>query len=183
MKNLRIQIAFALLFSSALAFGQTYITAGGIRIDNGVNLTVQQYIADGWTAEGILHTSIGSNDLGITILGEKHHKLIARNFNIYTGAGFHYYGTNDPIRKDDPVQNNVYGLSLIGGAELSLGRINLAIDWKPELHVSGGRAFDWNGAALSVRYIFFKRERKTIKDWKVWDRFEKKDKGNSKKKR
>jgi hypothetical protein len=74
---------------------------------------------------------------------------------------------------------------LIGGAEVSLGRFNISIDWKPELHLSeASRPFDWNGAAVSVRYILAKRERKTIKDWKVWDTFGgKSDKKNSKKRK
>ncbi len=171
-------ITFALLIP-ALAFGQSYKTAAGIRVDNGVNLTVQQYITNGWTAEGILHTSIGSNNLGFTLLAEKHQKIILRGLNFYTGAGAHYYGRSNANRQENEIANNVFGLSFIGGAEISLGRINLAVDWKPELHLAGDQVhpFDWNGASLSVRYIIEKRERKQMKDWKVWDKFGKKKHG------
>nr|MBP6828838.1 hypothetical protein [Saprospiraceae bacterium] len=62
MKNIRLlaAFAFALLFLSSPAFAQRYKTAAGIRVDNGLNLTIQQYITNGWTAEGILHTPIAS---------------------------------------------------------------------------------------------------------------------------
>ncbi len=168
----------AFLFSSlSIALSaQSYKTAAGVRIDNGVQLTVQQYLLNNWTAEGILHTSVASDNLGLTLLAEKHQKIIFRGTNLYYGAGGHYYWNNQASRNDTQVNNNVYGLSFIGGAELTLGRINLAVDWKPELHLSeSAKPFDWNGASVSVRYIFAKRERKKVKDWKVWDAFGKKN--------
>ncbi|MBL7776541.1 MAG: hypothetical protein JNK89_11100 [Saprospiraceae bacterium] len=161
---------FSLLISSAAA--QSYKTAAGIRVDNGVQLTVQQYLFNNWTAEGILHTAVGSENLGLTLLAEKHQKVLFRSTNLYGGAGVHYYWMNEPRPTEAETANNVFGLSFIGGAEISLGRINLAIDWKPELHLNGSEnVFDWNGASVSVRYIFAKRERRKIKDWKVWDAF------------
>ena len=173
--------ACLLLLLTNSASAQSYKTAAGIRIDNGVQVTVQQYIANNWTAEGILHTSVASENLGITLLAEKHKKILFRNTNLYYGAGAHYYWMNEPPRTETEINNNVYGLSLIGGAEISLGRINLAIDWKPELHLNEStKPFDWNGASVSVRYIFAKRERRKAKDWKVWDTF---GSGNKKKKK
>jgi hypothetical protein len=60
---------------------------------------------------------------------------------------------------------------------LSIGRFNCSLDWKPEIHLTGanGHPFGWNGASVSVRYIILKRERRKIRDWKVWDAFRKKD--------
>jgi hypothetical protein len=175
MKNIRALAAFALAVLSFSAFGQSYKTAAGIRVENGFNLTAQQYITKGWTAEGILHTPLvgSSRDLGLTLLAEKHHKLIGRGTNFYTGAGAHYYWQSNANREIGEVRNNVFGLSAIAGVEVSLGRLNLAVDWKPELHLAGDqvRPLEWNGAAISARYIIEKRERRKIKDWKVWDRF------------
>ena len=149
-------------FSSVPAFAQSYKTAAGVRVDNGLNLSVQQYITHGWTAEGIVHTPFNSQDLGITVLAEKHRKILFRNFNIYSGAGAHYYKVSAENQIDVPNSaENKYGLSFIGGAELSLGRLNLAVDWKPELHLNGAaRPLSWNGASISARYIIEKRERK-----------------------
>ncbi len=174
MLNTRFPIIlFALAaFISVPAFGQSYKTAAGIRIDNGLNLTLQQYVTNGWTAEGILHTGFNSKDLGVTLLAEKHHKILFRNLNFYGGAGVHYYGRSEATRLENETAQNVFGLSAIGGAELSLGRLNFSVDWKPELHLSGDQVhpFDWNGASISVRYIIDKRERKKVKDWKVWNK-------------
>lgn len=187
---MKLKLCFAallnllILMMGASVSAQSYKTAGGIRIDNGVNFTVQQYIKNGWTAEGILHAPIVGDNVGLTLLGEKHHKILFRNFNVYSGAGIHYYGVNDIPRSEGDTENNVFGLSGIAGAEFSIGRINLAFDWKPELHLTeSAKAFDWSGASVSVRYIFAKRERKKVKDWKVWDKFERNKNSNNNKRR
>ena len=175
MKNiLSFPITFAFIALSTMpAYSQRYKTAAGIRIDQGVNLTVQQFIANGWTAEGILHTPILKDNMGITLLAEKHHKILFRGTNFYTGAGAHYYWQENANRDASVVQKNVVGLTGIAGVEVSLGRINLAVDWKPELHLAGDQVhpFDWNGASISARYIIEKRERKKVKDWKFWKKF------------
>jgi len=161
---------FIILIFQASLIAQSYKTAGGIRIDNGLNLTLKQYLVHGWAAEGILHTSVGSRDLGLTMLAEKHHRILFRGINLYYGLGAHYYWQNEPARRTEEYTENIYGASFIGGAEVSLGRVNVSIDWKPELHLNGG-GFDWNGSAISVRYIFAKRERERrgVRDWKVWE--------------
>lgn len=174
--------ALALLLGclSLPAFGQRYKTAFGLRIGDGINLTLQQHVYDKWTVEGILHSSINSKDLGFTLLGEQHHKILMRGINLYAGGGGHYYSKNGVDESGDPIKN-IVGLSGIAGGEVSVGRINVAIDWKPELHFNAVNAFDWNGAAISVRYILAKRERKGVGDWKVWDKFKSNKKGSKRK--
>ncbi len=170
--TLAVPITSALLILSIPAFSQAYKTAAGVRFDKGFNITLQQYIQDGWTAEGILHTPILSNNFGATILGEKHQKIMLRGVNFYAGAGLHYYWKANANRNTSEVKHHVFGLTGIAGLEFGLGRLNLSVDWKPELHLAGDQAhpFDWNGAAISARYIIEKRERRKIKDWKIWDK-------------
>ena len=87
MKNTRFFFIPLFILLSHLAFGQSYKTAAGIRLDNGINFTVKQHIANNWTAEGILHTPINSDELGLTILAEKHQKILFRGINLYGGGG------------------------------------------------------------------------------------------------
>lgn len=174
MKNTRFLLIPLLTLFNHLAFGQSYKTAAGIRLDKGINFTVQQHIAGNWTVEGILHTPLRSDEIGVTLLGERHQKILFRGINLYAGAGAHYYFKSEASRTETgQVEDNVFGLTGIGGLELSLGRLNFAFDWKPELHLSGDQVhpFEWTGASVSVRYILAKRERKKIKDWEVWDKF------------
>ncbi|MEY3194372.1 MAG: hypothetical protein RIQ78_469 [Bacteroidota bacterium] len=173
--TLAVPITSAFILLSLPVFSQAYKTAAGVRFDNGFNITLQQFLQDGWTVEGILHTPILSRDFGATILGEKHHKIIARGTNFYTGAGVHYYWNANANQNTSLVKHNVFGFTGIAGIEFSMGRLNLSVDWKPELHLAGDQShpFDWNGAAISARYIIEKRERKKIKDWKIWDKVKK----------
>lgn len=167
-----LSVALLLTLFNTLS-AQSYKTAVGLRIDNGLSITAKQHIYRKWTGEGILHTGFNDQELGLTLLAEKHQKILFRGINLYWGAGGHIYQLVDNRDKYNPEKYTVSGLSGIGGAEISLGRINLAVDWKPELHLSGAGTdlFDWNGASISVRYIFVKRDRRSIKDWNVWDKF------------
>jgi hypothetical protein len=158
---------FLLLLAASVAHGQSYNTAAGIRVERGLDLTLQQRIAGNWTAEAMVHTSFFSKDLGLSLLAERHHKIFIRNFNFYYGVGGHYYAESDANRRNVPeLVQNVWGLSGIGGVEVSLGRLNLAVDAKPELHFGGDQTYplEWRGVALSARYIFDKRERRTLRD-------------------
>ena len=172
-------IATVIIFVSNLQ-AQTYRTAAGIRVGEGVDLTFQQYLLKNWTAEGILHTDLFSKNLGASVLAEKHHKILIRNLNFYYGAGAHYYARKDENRSEtDAIAKNVFGLSVIAGAELSLGRLNLAVDFKPEAHLSGDQVYplEWNPVCVSARYIIEKRERRKIRDWDMWDKFPKSKRG------
>lgn len=167
----------ALLVSGGTLSAQSYMTAAGFRFGEGANLSVQQYITRGWTAEGIVHTGIFTKDKGLTVLGEKHQKLFFRNLNFYYGGGFHYYAQSEQNRVDsDVLAKGVAGVSGILGAELSVGRLNIGVDFKPEMHLAGDQThpLEWMPAAVSVRYIIKKRERRKIRDWDGWDRFKKK---------
>ncbi len=178
MNIFRFLLTAALLIAVALPSlsAQTFKTAVGVRVDNGVNLTVKQHLADKWTLEGILHAPIGAEDVGVTLLAEKYQKILFRGLNLYAGAGAHYYWQNDHCRRDGQITDNVAGLSLIGGAELSIGRLNVSVDLKPELHLIGESAypFEWPGASVSVRYILAKRERPQPR-WKFWKKKEEED--------
>ncbi len=179
MTKTRFLLILTVALINNLAFGQSYKTAVGIRLDNGINLTAQQHIVDNWTVEGILHTPLRSEEIGVTLLGEHHRKILFRGLNLYAGGGAHYYWRSAANGlENDAVANNVFGLTGIGGLEVTLGRLNFAFDWKPELHLSGDQVhpFEWTGASVSVRYVLAKRERKKIKDWGVWDSFGKKKK-------
>jgi hypothetical protein len=164
LSNFLLLVAFFIFNNQTKA--QRYQTAGGIRIDNHVGFTVQQYIKNDWTVEGILHAPFRSDEFGLTLLAEKHHKILFRGFNFYYGAGTHYYIESATSRNSDITSKNVFGLSFIGGAEASVGRFNISADIKPEMHLAGDQVhpFEWTGAAISLRYIFKKRERKGLKD-------------------
>jgi len=131
---------------------QSYITAIGARIGPDWGLTVQQRLTKKLTIEGIAESSYSRDEVMLTGLLERHIPIITRRFNIYGGAGIHKgWSTNQREFVDDP-----YGLTLIGGAELTIGRFNIAYDFKPALNIVGGERRFFTNQALSVRFVLIK---------------------------
>ncbi len=132
---------------------QGYDTAFGLRLGTEWGLTVQQRIAKRATIEGIIQSSVWRNETTITLLGEQHFPILARNFNIYAGGGLHKGWAGKEAAYNDP-----FGLTLIGGAELAIGRFNVSWDFKPSINIAGGEAPIYAHTGLSVRYVVNKRK-------------------------
>jgi hypothetical protein len=159
----RPQLLITLLFLMSALFtlqGQTYVSAGGLRLGTEWGLTYKHRIANQITAEAILQSSFDEPVTRISLLGAKHFPLITKGFNIYGGGGLHagWY-------ERTPSQTIPHGgVSFIGGAEITLGRLNVSWDIKPALNIAGFREYkllDMN-SAVSLRYVFIKKtEKKT----------------------
>jgi len=153
----KVLILFLLLSTWGL-MGQSYISAGGIRMGTGIGFTFQQAVERHTTIEGILNSSLRSDQIQITILGERHFPLVSRRFNMYTGAGFHKAWNVQ--EKGSTATTNPFGLSFILGAEMTISKLILSYDFKPAIHLQGHKAFDFQ-TAVSLRYVF---KRKTIRE-------------------
>ena len=142
---------------------QAYMTAGGLRAGTDWGLTVQQRLTKNMTIEGIVQSSLQREEVLVTALAERHYALIFRGLNLYTGAGLHKGWLSEkqnselvPLDQKDP-----FGLTFIGGAELTLGRFNFSYDFKPAINVVGGEKKFYTQSGVSVRYVFL-----TQKDYK-----------------
>ena len=138
--------------------GQSYISAGGVRLGTGIGFTFQQAVERHTTIEGILNSSLRSDEVQITVLGERHFPLLSRRFNMYTGAGVHKAWNVQ--EKGTAATTNPFGLSFILGAEMTISKLILSYDFKPAIHFQGSKAFDFQ-TAVSLRYVF---KRKTIRE-------------------
>ena len=87
MKYFPILISLFILSTINPLFGQSYTTAGGIRLGTEVGLTLQQRVAKRLTVEGILQQSVGNSaerdEFVITALLEKHNPIISKRLNVY----------------------------------------------------------------------------------------------------
>jgi hypothetical protein len=164
-------VAITCLFGNSLD-AQSYGTALGVRLGDGIGLTVQQQVVVHGTVEGILSSS--NKDLTLNVLYEHHTSLLTRGLNFYLGGGFY----KTWIHQDDNLitqPTNPYGLSPIIGIELTIARkINLSADIKPTVRLggNGGKGFEWH-TGVSVRYVLAGRY---FKDdgWKFWKKWKKK---------
>ncbi|MBI5916517.1 MAG: hypothetical protein HY842_14160 [Bacteroidetes bacterium] len=143
-----------LVFSTTLLSGQSYLTSGGIRLGTDWGLTLQQRVLEHVTVEGILQSSFQREEFMVTGLAERHYPVVFKGLNLYFGGGLHKGWNNQPANFENPDGvEDPFGVTFIGGAELSLGRINISYDYKPAVNLSGGDRTFYMQTGLSVRYV------------------------------
>lgn len=152
MKKIVSSLIFLCFLTSSYA--QKYNTAAGLRISQGLGLTVQQRIADKLTIEGIAFTNFLTAS-HVAVLGEYHGKLVAKRLNWYVGAGIH--------SGREKGEDNPKGMIAVGGIELAIKRLVLSVDVMPKVNfVGGSKTFDFGAPAVSARYILIERPKTTI---------------------
>ena len=139
-------------FGTALS-AQTYFTAGGLRFGTTWGLTLQQRLAKRVTGEFILNNALDGSEFLVTGLGEWHHPILTKRLNIYTGGGLHV-GSREIEGLEE--RRRTFGITAIGGAELTLARLVVSYDIKPALHLTGQPNPISLQTGVSVRYVFVK---------------------------
>jgi len=144
---------FAFLVLALSSYAQNYNTAGGIRVSDGIGVTVQQRIADKLTVEGVGFLSF-SNPSYVAVLGEYHGKLIRKGFNWYLGAGVHSGTEKDVV--------NPKGMLFVAGVEMKIKRIVISADIMPRVNfVGGSNDFEFT-PGFSARYILIERPKDKV---------------------
>ena len=179
-----------LILFSFTTNAQAYMTAAGLRAGTDWGLTVQQRLAKKMTLEGIVQSSLQREEVLVTALAERHYALVFRGLNLYMGAGAHkgWIGKKQSTELVPTDTKDPFGVTFVGGAELTLGRFNFSYDFKPAINIMGGEKKFYSQTGISVRYVFLtnkeykkiqkkKRKKKRKKngggihigdDWKIW---------------
>jgi hypothetical protein len=152
----KIRILVILSSLPLLAQTQSYMTAMGLRMGSNFGVSLQQKIIGHLTAEGIVTSTAVTNQTTATALLEMHNSLISKRFNFYVGGGFHQRWQPS----DEGSDLNLRGVTAIAGAEMTLGRINIAWDYKPVYHLNASAQPFESETAVSLRYVFVKRGKK-----------------------
>jgi len=80
---------------------------------------------------------------------------------------------NNPSEIDTPtITANPFGVTLVGGAEATIGRFNISYDFKPAINISGGEKSFYTQSGVSLRYVLVKN--------KVWRKMKKNKKKKQK---
>ena len=159
-----------LLIAFALS-AQKYTTAAGGRIGTGIGLTLQQMVWDKTTVEVIFKQKFKADQIDLTLLLERHNKLIGKRLNFYVGAGPHIGWSTKP----DSAYDNPLGFTGIAALEFTAGHLNLSWDFKPAVNIIGGSKTLETETAVSLRYVFIKAKKKKI-NWKFWEKTDQKKK-------
>lgn len=147
-------LLFSFLFFASTLTAQGYFTAAGVRVGDGFGVTVQQRVAKKITVEGIIKNTPSRDEFSVTVLGQRHVALLTRRLNFYTGIGLHKGFLNNQANQEPGNEFKApFGITGIGGLELTLGKFNLSYDFKPALNLSGGTQTFYPETALSLRYV------------------------------
>jgi hypothetical protein len=147
---------------------QKYNTLAGVRMADDFSIVFVQRLFDKHTLEARLGTGITAAEQRYVLIMNRHYPLISKRFNAFLGAGGFYSlpGANS--------ENNHYqtGLALDAGAELTIGRLSLAIDYQPNIAFSGKKsgALLQTNSGLSLRYVLVKRKSNVSKKLKIKER-------------
>ncbi len=170
IKKIFLPLAAAFLFFGVLP-AQSFDVAAGVRLGTDWGITGKMRFAKKTAAEVIIQSGIKHQETIISILAEQHNSVLTRRFNLFFGGGVHKGWLEDDAEQGfkDP-----FGISLIGGIEFSVGRLNLTWDYKPAINLVGGRKDVYHQSGVSLRYVFVKRskllnDRKKI-NWKFWEK-------------
>jgi len=154
----KLLLVFALLFCMvSYSNAQDYNTGIGFRGGLSNGLTIKTFIGE----KAALEFLVASRWHGFSLTGlyEIHNQAFNTNgLKWYYGVGVHVGFWNGKYVKwaDNEDSYTVIGFDGILGLEYSFPEIpiNISIDWKPELNVSGYSGFWGDGGAISIRYIF-----------------------------
>jgi len=114
---------------------------------------VAQRVLPKVSVEGIIQNDY-KQTTNLTVLGRVHNNLISRRWNLYYGGGFHT-GINTET-------GGILGVDAVGGIELSLFRLNVSYDFKPQFDFGENGGFRGH-TAFSIRYVFVKGN--AVKKW------------------
>lgn len=138
-------------------FSQTYDASAGLRLGTEWGLTGKARVANKTTVEGILQQSLlKKKQTTLTGLVEFHQPFIFKRVNFYKGVGIHK-GWVSNKDKNNGIKNP-FGITGVGGLEMTFARYNLSYDIKPAINLTGGhKTIDFQ-TGLSIRYVVDKRK-------------------------
>jgi len=151
------KIAICFLVSWFMVAGltaQSYHSAIGLRLGTDFGFTYQQRVGKNNTIEGIIQTGLFERSGQFAVIFEQHQPLLSRGLNMYYGAG-PQIGWQE--YRGDQVVHTIGGLALIIGAEMSLGKIILSYDIKPNVNLFGQASLFNVDTAISVRTAIVKK--------------------------
>lgn len=153
----KLIVVSILFFGIALASqAQDYNTGLGVRGGLSYGFTIKHFVSSKVALEGI----VVSRWRGVNLTGllEFHNNIgNVEGFNWYWGLGGHvgfWDGKHVGWAHDDK-KYTVVGVDGIIGLEYNFKiPLNISVDWKPAMNLSGYSGFWGDEGAVSVRYIF-----------------------------
>lgn len=155
-------ILTTLLIFPFVLFSQSYDASAGLRLGTEWGLTGKGRVANKTTVEGLLQQSLlNKQQTTLTGLVEFHQPFVSKRFNVYKGVGLHKGWIPNKDKYKDI--KNPFGITGVGGIEMTLARYNISYDIKPSIHLTGGHSPFQFQTGISIRYVVDKRKAQLFK--------------------
>ncbi|WP_114747955.1 hypothetical protein [Pleomorphovibrio marinus] len=166
MPKILILLTILIVSSNTLTFAQSYGTTAGLRLGNNnhyrtLGISGKQRLMKGLTAEAILQSDFNVNTTA-HLLVARHRPLISRRFNYYYGAGASIGIEESREKRPDDMQiihtygNPTLGVDLIVGVEFTVLKMNVSLDYKPNVNIAGREPWYQGQVGVSVRHVLVK---------------------------
>lgn len=157
-----VSLAPALVSLDTALAAQGYNLAAGLRVGRAGGMSLAQRLGKHVSAEAHLTTGLFEEGTTATLLVRRHVPLVVKRVNVFVGGGVHKgwdyvdldaRGERRAGRRGDP-----FGVGVQAGAEVTFGRVNVAFDYLPQIHLSGRVNPFRLTSALTIRYVVDRRE-------------------------
>lgn len=170
MKKVKCSLIFLLTICLSLVYSQSYNTAFGFRLGEQLGFNLTQRLANHTTADLSFSNGLFSDRKYVMLNLRQHYPVLTRRLNFFLGAGA-FAESHLTSSNYETIDYNFdrKGISAVMGAELTLGRLNISIDYMPKylLQSQSGVNQLQADSALSIKYLLWKR-----KGWfrKLWEK-------------
>lgn len=149
-----------------LSFSQSYGTSAGLRFGNNqdyrtIGITGKQRLMKGITAEAIIQSDFTANTTAHLLLA-RHRPMISKRFNYYYGGGLSVGMEESRQKVPESMQvvttygNPTLGMDFVLGVEMTLMKVNLSVDYKPNINLTGKEQWYAGQVGISVRPVIVK---------------------------
>lgn len=172
------------------SYGQSYGTSAGLRFGNNqdyrtIGITGKQRLIKGVTAEAIIQSDFTANTTAHLLLA-RHRPMISKRFNYYYGGGLSVGMEESRQKVPESMQvvttygNPTMGMDFVLGVEMTLMKVNLSLDYKPNINLAGKEKWYAGQVGISVRPVLVKgKEQQKRKRQKARKKREVQKKSNS----
>lgn len=148
-------VSFFLIFILLTASAQTYTTSAGLRLGDGIGISVRQKLIKRTTVEGLFYKHQKSD---LTLAGamlDHHMPVLTKRLNLYMGGGF-----GRAFRQpNESAHASFNAFMLNAGLEFTISRLNMSWDFVPVIPIGAEDEGLIPMTAFSLRYVIIKKSK------------------------
>lgn len=157
---MRTLIFLSILILPFIGFTQKYNTMFGLRFDEDIEFGLTQRIGNRATIDLNVQPGILTDISHYSALFKVHMPLITKRFNAFAGVGPYTNSFERWIENNNSIVENQYGLAVGLGAEITIMRLTLGVDYRPLYNLNNSLDNKFSSSSgVSLKYVLNPRKR------------------------